>query len=467
MRDCDTLGGMTSAARNTTHCGILPYLSIPAVSAVLRGRVCSFALFFAALGLCMAPAQASAAAASRIRAISYAVDGTSEKITISLSSPAAFKANVLERNPGANLPCRLYVDLLNTTFAPGVNRNIRSQGAFVGVVRSALNDPHTARVVLELNHALSAGDYIIIERASPPALEIIVHAEKIRARVHKSPEPVAQKPPAEAALAPEPQAVTAPPVISAEPAPLPPVQAAPKPKAPAAQGPRTYLIAIDAGHGGRDPGAIGHGGLKEKHICLAIALELKKVLDRKPGYTTLMTRTADRFVSLQDRARIATEGRADLLISIHGNSHVDARIDGIETYYLNFSSDAEARRVAARENFTTAEEIGDLEMILFDLMQGEKTNISSLLAGYVHNRLTAAITGRYKKMRNLGVKHAPMRVLIDAEMPGILFEAGFISNPAESRRLQDPAHQQLLAEAIADGIHDFFTSSKTALYLNR
>ncbi len=444
-----------------THAGVPVSVAAPgAVFGTLRPVIVWLAVMFlfAALG------QASAAELGRVRSVSHSVDGPDEKVTIALSARAAFKVNVLDRNPSVGMPWRLYVDIGNTAFSPGVNRNIRPQDACVRAVRSALNDPRTVRVVLEFNYAPAAGDYTVVQHDSPPSLDIIVHAEKIRVRLGESPVPSVSEPLAQPSARQEPPAAPAPPAVEAQPPRQPSGQAAAREKQAQAAGPRTYVIAIDAGHGGRDPGALGHGGLKEKHICLAIALELKKTLDRKAGYTTLMTRTSDSFVSLPDRARIAAEGRADLLISIHGNSHVDARVDGIETYYLNFSSDAEARRVAARENFTTPEQIGDLEMILFDLIQGEKTNISSLLAGHVHNRLTAAVTGRYKKMRNLGVKHAPMRVLIDAEMPGILFEAGFISNPEEVKRLQTPAHQQLLAEAIADGIHDFFTSSKTAAY---
>ena len=225
------------------------------------------------------------------------------------------------------------------------------------------------------------------------------------------------------------------------------------------------MIAVDAGHGGRDPGAIGHRGLQEKQVSIEIALALQTALNKRSGYKAFMTRSGDTFMSFENRALAAAEKKADLLISIHGNSHADARVEGIETYYLNFSSDDEARKVAARENFTTPEKVGDLEMILFDLMQSEKTNVSSLLAGHVQSGIKAVLTAsRYKDFRNLGVKHAPMRVLVDAEMPGILIEAGFISNPKESARLKNAAYQQVLAGAIADGIHDFFTSSKTAAY---
>ncbi len=244
-----------------------------------------------------------------------------------------------------------------------------------------------------------------------------------------------------------------------------PVQALAQEKQSEQKGPRTYLIAVDAGHGGRDPGAIGHRGLQEKQVSLEIAQALQTALNKRSGYKAFMTRSGDTFMSFEDRALAAAEKKADLLISIHGNSHADARVEGIETYYLNFSSDDDARKVAARENFTTPEKVGDLEMILFDLMQSEKTNVSSLLAGYVQSGIKAVLTAsRYKDFRNLGVKHAPMRVLVEAEMPGILIEAGFISNPKESARLKNAAYQQVLAGAIADGIHDFFTSSKTAAY---
>jgi N-acetylmuramoyl-L-alanine amidase len=224
------------------------------------------------------------------------------------------------------------------------------------------------------------------------------------------------------------------------------------------------VIAVDAGHGGRDPGAIGHRGLQEKRVCLAVARALKDAIDKRSGYRAFMTRNGDEFVSLEDRAKRAAEEKADILISIHGNSHADARIHGIETYYLNFSSDDDARKVAARENFTTPEKVGDLEMILFDLMQSEKTNVSSLLAGYVQGSIKDAVSSRHKNFRNLGVKHAPMRVLVEAEMPGILIETGFITNAQESARLQTTMYQKLLAEGIAEGVHDFFTSSKTAAY---
>ena len=437
--------------------------------AVLRKKSCTLAciafLFFIVSGFCMAPFEA-AAASSTVSAVSFAVDGSFEKITIALSRPAAYKANFLDHNPQANIPYRLYFDLTNTTFERGVNRHLSVQGDCVRVVRSALNDLHTVRVVLEVNHKVSDDDYKVIQRNDPPALEIILNSKQIIARAQKPAEPVSRDPavnmPSQSvAPVPEPPPLKSP----AVPAVQKPVQALAQEKQSEQKGPRAYLIAVDAGHGGRDPGAIGHRGLQEKQVSLEIAQALQTALNKRSGYKAFMIRSGDTFMSFEDRARAAGEKKADLLISIHGNSHADARVEGIETYYLNFSSDDDARKVAARENFTTPEKVGDLDMILFDLMQSEKTNVSSLLAGYVQSGIKAVLTAsRYKDFRNLGVKHAPMRVLVEAEMPGILIETGFISNPKESARLKNTAYQQVLAGAIADGIHDFFTSSKTAVY---
>ena len=420
------------------------FRSIPAL------RCMSGLLLFLSLisGFCLVISEAAAAPAATVRSISHSIDGSFEKITIELSRLPAYKANFLDHNPKANVPYRLYFDLSNTSFAKGIDRRLDVGAECVRVVRSALNRERTVRVVLELNHKVYGDDYTVVRRSSPPALEVILKAKKIIARVKKNSQ----------------QVVTADSSKKAASLSVKQPQAAVPKKQPEQKGPRTYRIAVDAGHGGRDPGAIGYRGLKEKQVSLAIAQALQKTIDKRPGYSAIMTRNKDMFMSLGDRAKFAGEKKADLLISIHGNSHADVRIDGIETYYLNFSSDDEARKVAARENFTTPEKVGDLEMILFDLVQSDKTNPSSLLAGYVQGNIKAAMSGRYKNFRNLGVKHAPMRVLVEAEMPGILIETGFISNAKESARLQNAAYQQLLAEAIADGIHEFLTSSKTAAY---
>jgi N-acetylmuramoyl-L-alanine amidase len=428
---------------------MLPRL-VPAQHGAPRSLLFFFFLFFSVFCFCMAVPEAVAASTSSVREISFTSDGSSEKVTIALSRPAAYKANFLNHNPKANVPYRLYFDLSNTVFAKGVNRHLKVQGDCVRVVRSALNRSRTVRVVLELKHKVNADDYKVIKRSNPPALEIILNSKKITARARKTAKQVPKSS--------SPKSVVTPAVQK-------PVQVAVPKKQPEKKEPRTYLIAVDAGHGGRDPGAVGYRGLKEKKVSLAIALALQKAIDKRPGYKAVMTRSKDTFLSLADRAKFAGEKKADLLISIHGNSHSDPRIAGIETYYLNFSSDDEARKVAARENFTTPEKVGDLEMILFDLMQSDKTNPSSLLAGYVQGNIKAVMAAsRYKNFRNLGVKHAPMRVLVEAEMPGILIETGFISNAKESARLKNAAYQQLLAGAIADGIHEFLTSSKTAAY---
>jgi N-acetylmuramoyl-L-alanine amidase len=204
----------------------------------------------------------------------------------------------------------------------------------------------------------------------------------------------------------------------------------------------------------------------EKDVCLSISLELKNMMREKFKCEIIFTRDSDMFVSLDERAEIANRNNADLLISIHANSHEDATLTGIETYYLNFSSDATARSVAARENFTTPSEISDLELILFDLLQSNKINQSSILAGYLHNSIVNNVSNKYRDLRNLGVKHAPMRILIEADMPCVLIETAFISSPTDSQRLTNKSYQQLLAKGILEGINNYTAKQETAFYRN-
>ena len=194
-----------------------------------------------------------------------------------------------------------------------------------------------------------------------------------------------------------------------------------------------------------------------------MGLKLKKLINSKKGYKAILTRNSDIFLSLDDRGAIANENNADIFISLHANSHENTKITGIETYYLSFASDEDAKKVAARENFTTPSKISDLEMIFFDLLQNNKINQSSILAGHIHNAMVSKISDKYhEKIRNLGIKHAPMRVLINAEMPCILIETAFISNPKEAKQLKSKAFQDTLSVSIFNGIENFRSARKTA-----
>jgi N-acetylmuramoyl-L-alanine amidase len=226
-------------------------------------------------------------------------------------------------------------------------------------------------------------------------------------------------------------------------------------------------IIIDPGHGGRDYGAPGYlKGVHEKDVVLQIARRLAKKIRRELKCQVFMTRTSDNFLTLEERTAIANTKNADLFISIHTNSHRNRRAFGIETYFLNLATDDEAIRVAAMENATSTKNISDLQNILYDLMQNAKINESSRLAGHVQGSMINHLKRqRYSRINDKGVKQAPFYVLLGAQMPAILVETSFISNPRECKRLINPKYQERLCEAIVLGIKQYIKETTPTAYL--
>ncbi len=240
---------------------------------------------------------------------------------------------------------------------------------------------------------------------------------------------------------------------------------------------RIRRVVVDPGHGGKDHGAIGRGGLREKDVNLGIAKKLGGYLKRKLGVKVIYTRTHDRFVSLPGRSAIANQKKGDLFVSIHANAFWKRKIHGIETYYLNTTSNRYARRLAARENALARHDkdrgpgpddpssgrsalppgtLGrDLRLVLADLAMRSATAESKRLAGYVQGSLVGSLRRRYSKVRDLGVKHALFYVLLGARMPSILVETGFVTNTMEAKRLRRDAYQAQIATAIGRGIARF------------
>jgi N-acetylmuramoyl-L-alanine amidase len=215
-------------------------------------------------------------------------------------------------------------------------------------------------------------------------------------------------------------------------------------------------MVIDPGHGGKDPGATGHvKGVLEKNVTFEISERLAGKIRQRLGCEATLTRKADTYLSLEERTAIANTNNADLFISIHTNAHKKMASRGIETYFLNLATDESAILVAARENATSAKNISDLENILSDLMKNAKQEESSRLAGFVQQAMIKKLRPRYRGVKNNGVKQAPFYVLIGAEMPCILVEVAFITNPRECRRLNMGGYQDDIADAIAAGIQRY------------
>ncbi len=386
-----------------------------------------------------------------IIAIAHNEEPDSETVTITLQQEVQYKYRFLDKNPDKKRPFRLFLDLFNTDLSKTIKPVYNTKGSLIERIRFGQRQAHTIRVVLDCNRTIYQDHYVISRLTDPSRIVIKVFSKKRPKRPSPDKDPHLQEEDIpEATIAPD----------QSKPAKQKEVYTKPKKSL------EECIIVIDPGHGGKDPGATGYRGIKEKDVCLAIARELKRQLDEQLKCKNILTRDSDMFLSLDARGQIANSHNADIFISIHANSHEDTRLTGIETYYLYFSSDETARKVAARENFTTPEKISDLEIILFDLLQSEKINKSSLLAGFIHNSLVKNISKQYKNLRNLGVKHAPMRVLINPEMPCILIETAFLSNPSDAKRLKSKQYHQLLSHAIIEGIRSFMNDFKTAYYKN-
>jgi N-acetylmuramoyl-L-alanine amidase len=218
-------------------------------------------------------------------------------------------------------------------------------------------------------------------------------------------------------------------------------------------------IVIDAGHGGHDTGTIGPTGLMEKDLCLDVALRLGKIIEQRlPGADVIYTRSDDTFVPLEERTNIANQAKADLFISIHANSSRDHAARGIETYYLNLKGSAEAMEVAARENATAQGGVHELQDLVMKIARTEKIDESKELAEDIQDSLAKRMQKSSKPVKNRGVRKAPFVVLIGADMPSILTEISFLSNPADEKLLKQPEQRQKVAEGLYQGMVSYLES---------
>jgi len=218
-------------------------------------------------------------------------------------------------------------------------------------------------------------------------------------------------------------------------------------------------IVIDAGHGGHDTGTIGPTGLMEKDLCLDVALRLGKIIrQRLPGADIVYTRNDDTFIPLEERTHIANEAHADLFISIHANSSEDHAARGIETYYLNLKGSGDSMEVAARENAASQQSIHDLEDLIKKIARTEKIDESREFAEDIQDSLSKRIQKTTKPVKNRGVRKAPFVVLIGADMPSILTEISFLSNPADELLLKKPEYRQRVAEGLYQGVASYLQS---------
>lgn len=347
------------------------------------------------------------------------------RFVFDLSTPLEFASGKL-----AN-PERLFFDLKNTKLAKGVRRTFEINSALVKSSRIGQYSYDTARIVFDLQS--KSYNFKVTNLEDPPRLVIDIYTRGAKNKATSD--------------------------LSAE---MKPDDAV-SPSKPQMERFVKRTVVIDAGHGGHDPGAVGPSGLYEKNVVLDIAMRVREIMKKDyPFYNVILTRDSDVFIPLPERAEIANRNSADLFVSVHANSSTNRKARGIETYLLNWSNDAEALKVAARENAISLKKMkqmkGELGVILASLERESKRDESVKVAGSIQNSLASSVGQKYPDVNDLGVKQALFYVLVGAKMPSTLVEVSFISNPKEEKLLAGESYRQFLARSIADGIHKYFAA---------
>jgi N-acetylmuramoyl-L-alanine amidase len=213
-------------------------------------------------------------------------------------------------------------------------------------------------------------------------------------------------------------------------------------------------VIIDPGHGGHDTGTIGPSGYTEKELVLDVAKRLKTLIEKELGADVSMTRDNDTFIPLESRTAIANQESGDLFISIHANSSRARAVRGVETFYLNLTTSREALDTASRENAASEYSIHELQELSKKILLQDKVEESRELARVIQKSMAA----RKNSGNDRGVKQAPFIVLMGANMPSVLAEISFISNPDEEKRLKSPAYRQQIAESLFNGVKSYSES---------
>jgi N-acetylmuramoyl-L-alanine amidase len=366
-----------------------------------------------------------------VQQVRYWSDPSYTRVVIHADQEVVFNHHLLKKNPDLNKPPRLYVDLSNSTIDEGLQTSIPINDDLLSNARAARYTPDSVRVVVDIK---SFEFYNVFSLRDPFRIVIDVWGKNGSPQTKGELTESSRKGNVSERSGKVPRGALA---------------------RQLALGVRR--IVIDPGHGGKDFGAPGFiPGVHEKDIVLAISKRVAAKIRDDMGIEAILTRTGDRYLTLEERTAFANTRQADLFVSIHTNASRDPRAYGIETYFLNLATDDESIRVAAMENATSTKNISDLHSILNDLLKNAKINESRHLASLVQDSLIANMSHRgYDRIKDKGVKQAPFYVLIGARMPSILVETSFISNREECRRLVTPGYQNHLAESILEGLRKY------------
>ncbi len=372
------------------------------------------ALLFCALAFAplAAHAEGDRTDRTRVQGVRHWSYASYTRVVIELSGPITTHVERLAADPAAGRPDRLYLDLPNVWVGHAWDTAQPVGDGLLAAIRLGQFQSEAARAVIDLAHyerhrmfALTGPDRIVID-------------------VYGGARPA----PAAADAAP----ATAAPAV---------------PPAP----PRKLLVVLDPGHGGDDPGTSGPRGLVEKDITLAVARSAKQRLEAR-GFDVLLTRSADRTLSLEERTAFAEGAGGDVFVSIHVNAAPRSRVHGIETYYLDANHERHALGVAARESGVEPNQLDELQRVLATFKVSEVGSRSAKLAQAVHGEVVGGLREAYGGVEDLGVKRGPFHVLFLSDAPSVLVEIGFLSNPTEALRLRSPRYREVVAEQIARGL---------------
>ncbi|WP_319260656.1 N-acetylmuramoyl-L-alanine amidase [Desulfosarcina sp.] len=357
------------------------------------------------------------------------------RIVIDADQETRFSHRLLKKDPSIKKPQRLYIDLSKSRLGRNIQKFVPINDELLSDARAGQYTGESVRIVVDIK---SFKTYKIFSLKNPFRIVLDVWGDDSdRQTASPSTSPLT------------PSTGTLPPGAIARQLAL-----------------GVSRIVIDPGHGGKDYGAPGYlKGVHEKNVVLQIAKRLARKVETELKCDAVLTRTTDRYLTLEERTAIANTQNADLFISIHTNAVRDKRAYGIETFFLNLATDDDAIRVAARENATSAKNISDLETILNDLMQNAKISESSRLAAMVQQEVVLHLKNSFSHIRSKGVKQAPFYVLLGAQMPALLVETSFISNPRECKRLTSAKYQEALCDGIIRGIRKYIKETSPTAFI--
>jgi N-acetylmuramoyl-L-alanine amidase len=385
------------------------------------------------------------------------------RVAIDTGDEVSWKANLLAADPARGLPPRIFIDIRGAGIRDEIRRKpVEVRNGLLRQVRAGRFDRDTVRVVIDLERESS---YRVFALPSPFRIIVDIDGEGEVPVLPASPVAVARPGPVAAVPSSE-DPVTPPPAVTPSVAPPTPTAEPAAPSAPpaippsvessrvAASSPPTgrkprVRVMIDPGHGGKDPGAIGPTGLKEKDVVLAIGRRIREKLSRSVEFDVRMTRDEDVFIPLEERTAMANKGGVDIFVSLHINASRNRRAEGFSTYVLSRgASNREDLELAARENGVPLRELQGVKFIIDDMFTGARKNESLRLAKTVNDAVVRHVSTRYPGAQSIGLKQAPFYVLVGARMTAVLVEASFISNAREEARLRDPS----CLDGIADGV---------------